>query len=65
MPDLPTVPSFLSEPGPLIRAGLARARIEPGRAGLGPSQNSGLRVGPSPNSGFSAKLIWFNISDQV
>jgi hypothetical protein len=39
------VPSFLSEPGPLIRAGPTRARIEPGRVGLGPSQNNGLRVG--------------------
>jgi hypothetical protein len=39
------VPSFLSEPGPLIRAGPARARIEPGRAGLGPGPNNGLRAG--------------------
>jgi hypothetical protein len=39
------VPSFLSEPGPLIRAGPARARIEPGRAGLGSGPNYGLRAG--------------------
>jgi hypothetical protein len=39
------MPSFLSEPGPLIHAGLARAHIKPGRAGLGPGLNSGLRVG--------------------
>jgi hypothetical protein len=36
--------SFLSEPGPLIRAGLDRARIESGRAGLGPDPNSGLHA---------------------
>jgi hypothetical protein len=35
----------MSEPGPLIRAGPARARIEPGRAGLGPGLNNGLRAG--------------------
>jgi hypothetical protein len=34
--------SFLSELGPLIRVGSARARIEPGRVGLGPGPNSGL-----------------------
>jgi hypothetical protein len=39
------VPSFLSEPGSLIRVGPARARIEPGRAGLGPGSNSGLHDG--------------------
>jgi hypothetical protein len=39
------MPSFLSEPSPLIRAGPARARIEPGRAGLGPGSNNGLRAG--------------------
>jgi hypothetical protein len=39
------VPSFLSEPGPLIRAGPAWACIEAGRAGLGPGPNNGLRVG--------------------
>jgi hypothetical protein len=39
------MPSFMSEPGPLIRVGSARARIEPGRAGLGPGPNSGLRAG--------------------
>jgi hypothetical protein len=39
------VPSFLSEPDPLIRAGPARVRIEPGRAGLGPGLNNGLRAG--------------------
>jgi hypothetical protein len=39
------VPSFLSEPGPLIRAWPARARIELGRAGLGPGPNNGLRAG--------------------
>jgi hypothetical protein len=39
------VPSFLFEPGPLIRAGPAWAHIEPGRAGLGPSPNSELRTG--------------------
>jgi hypothetical protein len=39
------VPSFLSELGPLICAGSGRARIEPGRAGLGPGPNSGLRAG--------------------
>jgi hypothetical protein len=38
------VPSFLSEPGPLIHAGPARARIEPGRAGLGTGSNSGLHA---------------------
>jgi hypothetical protein len=38
------VPSFLSEPGPLIRTGPARARIELGRAGLGPGPNNGLRA---------------------
>jgi hypothetical protein len=38
----PTVSSFLSELGPLIRAGPARARIEPSRAGLGSGPNSGL-----------------------
>jgi hypothetical protein len=38
------VPSFLFEPGPLIRVGPARARMEPDRAGLGPGLNSGLRV---------------------
>jgi hypothetical protein len=42
---LPIVPSFLSELGPLIRAGSARACIEPGRVGLGPCPNSGLRAG--------------------
>jgi hypothetical protein len=41
----PTVPSFLSEPGPLIRAGLAQARIEPGCVELGPGPNSELRAG--------------------
>jgi hypothetical protein len=41
----PAVPSLLSKPGPLIRAGLARARIEPGRVGLGSGPNSGLRAG--------------------
>jgi hypothetical protein len=39
------VPSFLFEPGPLIHAGSSRARIEPGRAGLGPGLNNGLRAG--------------------
>jgi hypothetical protein len=39
------VPSFLSEPSPLIRAGPARARIEPGRARLRPGPNNGLRAG--------------------
>jgi hypothetical protein len=39
------VPSFLFEPGPLIRAGPAQARIESGRAGLGPGPNNGLRAG--------------------
>jgi hypothetical protein len=39
------MPSFLSETGPLIHAGPARACIEPGRARLGLSPNSGLRVG--------------------
>jgi hypothetical protein len=39
------VPSFLFEPGLLIHAGLAQARIEPGRAGLRPGPNSGLRAG--------------------
>jgi hypothetical protein len=39
------MPSFLSESGPLIRVEPARARIEPGRAGLGPDQNSGLHAG--------------------
>jgi hypothetical protein len=39
------VPSFLFEPDPLIRAGPARASIEPGRAGLGPDSNNGLRAG--------------------
>jgi hypothetical protein len=39
------VSSFFSEPDPLIRAGPARARIEPGRAGLAPGPNSGLRAG--------------------
>jgi hypothetical protein len=39
------VPSFLSEPGPLICVGPARARIEPGRAVLGSGPNSGLRAG--------------------
>jgi hypothetical protein len=39
------VPNFLSEPGPLIWVGPARARIEPGRAGLGPEPNSGLCAG--------------------
>jgi hypothetical protein len=39
------VPSFLSEPSPLVRAGPAQARIEAGRAGLGPGPNSGLRAG--------------------
>jgi hypothetical protein len=38
------MPSFLSEPDLLIRAGPAQARIEPGRAGLGPGPNSGLRA---------------------
>jgi hypothetical protein len=38
------MPSFLSKPGPLIRAVPARPRIEPGRAGLGPGPNSGLRA---------------------
>jgi hypothetical protein len=37
--------SFLSELDPLIRAGPTRIRIEPGRAGLGPGLNSGLRTG--------------------
>jgi hypothetical protein len=41
----PTVPSFLSESGPLIRAEPALARLEPGRAGFGPDPNSGLRGG--------------------
>jgi hypothetical protein len=41
---LPTVPSFLSEPGPLIRTRPAQARIEPGHVGLGSSPNSGLRA---------------------
>jgi hypothetical protein len=45
VPGYPTVPSFLSEPGPLIRVGPAPARIEPGRAGLGPGPNNGLRAG--------------------
>jgi hypothetical protein len=45
VPGYPTVPSFLSEPNPLIRVGPARARIEPGCAGLGPDPNSGLRAG--------------------
>ena len=45
MPAYPTVPSFLSEPDPLIRVEPARAHIEPGRAGLGPDLNSGLRAG--------------------
>jgi hypothetical protein len=39
------VPSLLSELDPLIRAGPAQARIEPGRAELGPDPNNGLRVG--------------------
>jgi hypothetical protein len=39
------VPSFLSEPGPLIRVGPARTRIEPGHAGLGPGPNNGFRAG--------------------
>jgi hypothetical protein len=42
---LPTVSSFLSEPGPFIRVGPARAHIEPGRVGLGPDPNNGLRTG--------------------
>jgi hypothetical protein len=41
----PIVSSFLSELGPLIRAGSARTRIEPGRAGLGPGPNNGLCAG--------------------
>jgi hypothetical protein len=39
------VPNLLYEPGPLICAGPAQARIESGRAGLGPDSNSGLRAG--------------------
>jgi hypothetical protein len=39
------VPSFLSKPGPVIRAGPARARLEPGRAGLGPGPNNRLGAG--------------------
>jgi hypothetical protein len=39
------VPNFLSEPGPLIRTGPARARIEPGRARFGPGPKSELRAG--------------------
>jgi hypothetical protein len=39
------MPSFLSGLGPLIRAGPARARIEPSRAGLEPGPNSGLHDG--------------------
>jgi hypothetical protein len=39
------VPSFLSEPGPLIRVGPAQARIKSSRAGLGPGPNSVLRAG--------------------
>jgi hypothetical protein len=35
----------LSEHDPLIRAGPARGRIEPGRAGLEPGPNNGLRAG--------------------
>jgi hypothetical protein len=38
------MPSFLSEPSPLIRAGPARARIEPGRTRLVPGPNNGLRA---------------------
>jgi hypothetical protein len=45
VPGFLSVPSFLSEPGPLIRARPARTRIEPGRAGLGPGPNNGLRAG--------------------
>jgi hypothetical protein len=44
-PGLPTVPSFLSDPGPLIRADPTRARIEPNRARLGSCPNSRLRTG--------------------
>jgi hypothetical protein len=40
------VPSFLSEPGPLIRAGLPRTRIEP----------DCVRLGSEPNNGFYAGL---------
>jgi hypothetical protein len=36
--------SFLSEPGPLVRADPARARIEPDRAGLGLDPNNRLRA---------------------
>jgi hypothetical protein len=39
------MPSFLSEPSLLIRAGPARARIESGRARLRPGPNSGIRAG--------------------
>jgi hypothetical protein len=39
------VPSFLFEPGPLIRAGPGRARIELSHAGFGSGLNSGLRAG--------------------
>jgi hypothetical protein len=35
----------MSEPGPLIRVGPARARIEPGHAEFEPGPNSGLRAG--------------------
>jgi hypothetical protein len=37
--------SFLFESGPLIRTEPARVGIEPGRARLGSSPNSGLRAG--------------------
>lgn len=39
--------SFLFELDPLIRVGLARARIEPDRVRLESGPNSGLRVGLS------------------
>jgi hypothetical protein len=45
VPGQPIVLSFLSGPGSLIHGGPARARIEPGCAGLGSGLNSGLRAG--------------------
>jgi hypothetical protein len=44
VPGYPTVPSFLSEPGPLIRAGPGPHRTGSCRARSGPKQRASCRA---------------------
>jgi hypothetical protein len=56
---LPTVSSFLSEPSPLIRVGLARARIEPAVPGSDRAQTTGFVSGPRASCLLVIYIQWY------